>query len=166
MWRPPSNRSPTPTTWRSRPQCPEGTERLRTLIIGTDITSALQAAVTGAAAAHQPLWINSGTYMKTAAISLPASNCQIRGESRLSVNIVHASSTTDSFDGVDTTGVALVDFTTTGPGQGVGTGNGINLTISAAPATFYPQLRRVAANSFGVDGIAVATPIAWACSNS
>lgn len=137
---------------------PGGTGNPQTLIIGTDITSALNAAITAAVAANRPLFIPAGTYIKTSSTTIP-SHLTVYGAGREQTIIVHASSTTDGFVGTDTTSVSLNDFTLQGPGQGIGSGSGIKFTISSNPATYYPTFRRISASQFGVDGISLSTPI-------
>lgn len=137
---------------------PGGTGNPQTLIIGTDVTSQIQTAVTTAASTNLPLYIPTGSYLKTATVTVP-SNLKIIGDGRELSYIVHAASTTDGISGVDLTNVVFEDWSLNGPGQGIGTGNGVNFTLSAQPATYYPTMRRFSANRFGVDGIAIATPI-------
>ncbi len=137
---------------------PGGTGDPQTLIIGTDISAAISAAFASAGSTNQQLFIPAGSYLKTSTITVP-SNIVVTGAGREETLIVHASSTTDAFTGVDTTGIIFEDWSVIGPGQGLGTGNGLNLTLSTHPATFYPTLRRFSASRFGVDGIAISTPI-------
>ncbi len=137
---------------------PGGTGNPQTLIIGTDISTALAAAFANAGSSNQPLYIPAGTYIKTSTITVP-SNVKISGAGRQETTIIHASSTTNAFQGVDLSSIIFEDWTVVGPGQGLGTGSGISFTLSNNPATFYPTLRRFSASHFGVDGIAIAIPI-------
>jgi hypothetical protein len=137
---------------------PGATGNAQTLIIGTDISAALSTAFTNAGTTRNSLFIPAGTYLKLSSITVP-SNVKVTGAGRQETTIIHASSTTSAFTGVDRTSIIFEDWTVRGPGQGIGTGSGINFTLSANPATFYPTFRRFSANKFGVDGIAIATPI-------
>lgn len=137
---------------------PGATGNAQSLIIGTDISSLLTTAITTANSANRPLYIPAGTYLKTSAITVP-SHIRIIGDGREKTIIIHASSTSHGFEGVDLTSTSFEDWTVLGPGQGLGTGSGVNFTISTHPATFYPTFKRFAASQFGVDGIAIATPI-------
>ena len=137
---------------------PGGTGNPQTLIIGTDITSVLTAAIAEAQNNNQPLYIPAGTYIKTGTITVP-SNIQISGAGRQETQIIHASSTTDAFDGTDTTSIIFEDWSVIGPGQGIGSGSGVKFSVSSNPATYYPTMRRFGASKFGVDGISMALPI-------
>ncbi len=137
---------------------PGGTGNPQTLIIGTDISSSLAAAFVAAAGAIQTLYLPAGTYVKTATITVP-SNIKVVGAGREETLIVHAASTSDAFSGSDLTGVVFEDWSAIGPGQGKGTGSGVNFTLTSNPATFYPTFVRFSASKFGLDGIAISTPI-------
>ena len=137
---------------------PGGTGNPQTLIIGTDISSTLATAFINAGSAHETLFIPAGTYLKTSTTTVP-SNVTIIGAGRQETIIIHASSTTSAFTGIDLTSIIFSDWTVNGPGQGVGSGSGINFTLSSNPATYYPTLVRFSASQFGIDGIAIATPI-------
>ena len=137
---------------------PGATGNAQTLIIGSDISTALRTAIAAAATANEPLFMPAVTYIKTSPTTVP-SNVVITGAGRQETTIIHASSTTSAFVGTDMTSVIFSDWTVLGPGQGVGTGSGVSFTLLHNPATYYPTFARFSASKFGVDGIALETPI-------
>ncbi len=137
---------------------PGATGNAQTLIVGTDISTALSTAFSSASSANETLFIPAGSYLKLSTITVP-SNITVIGAGRQETTIIHASSTTDAFKGTDTSCVIFQDWTVNGAGQGLGTTTGLNLIVSSNPATYYPTLIRFGASYFGYDGIAIVLPI-------
>jgi hypothetical protein len=124
-----------------------------------DDTAAIQAAI-DATTIGGVVFLPAGHYKITSSLVFK-SNLSLLGAGENSSFIHQASTTAHALSGVDLSHVAIRSLHLTGPGQGNGTGSGINFTLSGnnGNATFYVTMESVYIELFGVDGVAIATPI-------
>lgn len=121
-----------------------------------DDTDAIQAAIDALPAAGGVVYLPTGTYKLTDALTL-RSNLTVLGDGDGATVVRQTGADKDAM-----TGSALTKVTVQGvyfAGTGAGTGSGLALTKGANPATTYVTLRDVTFESFGRDGVSVENPI-------
>lgn len=121
-----------------------------------DDTAALQSAINALPAAGGVVYLPTGTYKLTSALTL-RSNLTLLGDGDGATVIQQTSANQHALTGsalnrIVIQGVYLV-------GTAAGTGCGLNLAKGANAATPYVTLRDVTFESFGQDGVAVENPI-------
>lgn len=122
--------------------------------------ASLQAAVDSLGSTGGTVVLDAATYALP--LVLPAGvPITLQGQG-VDATVLHQGSTSaDGISGSDVENLVIRDLSITGPGAYTGTGNGINLTVSggAGNATFYVELSNLHVENFGVDGVAIQTPI-------
>jgi polygalacturonase len=121
-----------------------------------DDTTAVQAAINALPTAGGTVYIPTGTYKLTSALTL-RSNLVLIGDGDGPSLLHQTAANTDLM-----AGTALNKITIQGlylVGTGAGTGSGLNLTKGGNDAVPYVSMRDVTVESFGHDGVAVENPI-------
>lgn len=119
-------------------------------------TAAIQALLT----ATGKVSLQAGTFYINATLTV-TSNTILQGAGEASTIIQQTNANLDCLKGTDLFSVVIRDIRLLGPGvsHGTGTGNGINFTVTSNPANVYLTMENLRVENFGVDGIAIATPI-------
>jgi hypothetical protein len=120
----------------------------------------VQAGINALPTSGGVVHIAAGTWALAAPIVLK-SNVTLAGAGENSTFLTVASTSQSAIVGVDLSHVSIRDLHITGPGDWLGTATGVDITLSGTQgnATFYVEVTNVFIEQFGVDGLAVQTPI-------
>lgn len=115
-----------------------------------------------AAPAGETIYLSSTTY--DSAVSLPLKTGQRLLGCGIGISVIDMTADVDGISGVDLSDVTIEGMTIQGPGRAASPsiGCGINFTLSGdgPNATFYVKLKDLLVQGFGIDGIAIDTPVA------
>ncbi|HSE61122.1 MAG TPA: glycosyl hydrolase family 28-related protein [Candidatus Saccharimonadales bacterium] len=122
----------------------------------TNDTTAIQSTITAAAAAGGSVYIPSGFYIISAALTLPAKTI-IRGDGQDRSIIVQQSTSANGITITDANYIVLEDFRLQGPASG--TGVGISLQRSSSQAIQWHRYQGLYIREFGSHGIAASNAV-------
>lgn len=149
-----------PSFWASEQVLGSGTPLISDVIgpSGGDDTAAIQAAIDRGGIVR----LAAGTFTLSSALVIKT-GVTIQGVGMNATILKQTSPSANGIQGSDLSHAIIKDLRVAGPGatRGTGTGSGVSFTLTgtAGNATFYPELSNVYVENFGVDGVAIQTPI-------